>query len=244
MQSWHGEVYRNKWTQPRHLSCYFSPFFACRPYQWCQNTRGRAAVSYVSHILNKERSQKTPHSRHSCWQYTQGCIATGEPGNHKLDFHSAFSTHNHAFWFSTLPHSHPQPITPHAMPSSPNAGCHLNSDHKHNSWGKGKQKPQRHHRALLNICKQPVQESQPIPAPSIKAAAAPLSIFSHGSFPVVPAPSRTLPGGGRKMRGWSRQVVDVGEAPGRRRQTRELWDVCTGQGFPEQLSCFLRLHWK
>lgn len=72
---------------------------------------------------------------------------------------------------SDFPHylTHIHSPSPHtAMPSSPNAGCHLNSDHKHNSWGKGKQKPQRHHRELLNICKQPAQESQPTPAPSVK----------------------------------------------------------------------------
>lgn len=97
----------------------------------CENTEGKAAVFY---IFYKQRSYEIPQTKlFKIHARLHTVTATEEPGNHKLDFHSTFATHNHAFWFSTLPHSHPQPITPHAMPSSPNAGCHLNSDHKRNS---------------------------------------------------------------------------------------------------------------
>lgn len=134
------------------------------------------------------------------------------------------------------------------MPSPPNAGCHLNSDHKHNSWEKGKQKPQRHHRALLNICKQLVQESQPIPAPSIKTAgqrqprSASLTTEKHRFLPRC---ARSELGAthfpeveGRCAAEAGREGVGVGEAPGEGKLGScgmYAWD---------KVSCFLRLHGK
>lgn len=76
--------------------------------------------------------------------------------------------------------------------------------------------------ALWNICKQPAQESQPIPAASIRTAgaAAPLSIPDHGKTPVPcpsgrPSPEPAQFPGWQEMRGCSGQGgLEEGEAPG------------------------------
>lgn len=81
-----------------------------------------------------------------------------------------------------------------------------------------KKEKKSHLRALLNICKQPAQESQPISATgSLDSGSSPAQHLQPRENPhlflscLVRVQSCTLPGGGRKIHGCSEQVVDVGE---------------------------------